>query len=160
MTFHLQDLSNMQTDSLIYDYFSMFLTTYNINKIDAQENNILVHLSTIKKPIVCVNCLSKKIIKHKKKNQFYFDIPILENRTGLQVEIQGYYCNNCNKTFQESLAYFSKSHRMTERLVEYIKNKSLKIPFTHIARQVGCSEGTVRKIYKNYIYFKNKMKNF
>ena len=86
--------------NLSVDYhFSKFLSSYSINKIDEQENNIFVHLSTIKKPIICVNCTSKKIRKHKKKNQFYFDIPIAENRTGLKIEIQGYYCNNCNKTF-------------------------------------------------------------
>lgn len=153
-----KDIKDIQINSLICNYFSKFLTTYNIDKINAQENNILVHLSTIKKPVVCVNCLSKKIRKHKKKNQFYFDIPITKKRTGLQIEIQGYYCNNCNKTFQESLTYISKSHRMTERLVKYIEKKSLKIPFTHIAKQVGCSEGTVRKIFKNYVYFKNKVK--
>jgi len=40
---------------------------------------------------------------------------------------------------------------MTNRLVKHIKEKSLQRPFTHLAEEVGCTEGTIRKIFKSHV---------
>ena len=39
---------------------------------------------------------------------------------------------------------------MTNRLVKYIEEKSLQRPFTHLAEEIGCTEGTIRKIFRNH----------
>jgi len=127
------------------------LPTYTINKIDEKEHDIIFHLFTIEKPTICINCHEKSLRKYRKRTQFYFDIPSRGKRVGLQIEIQSYLCKECNKSFQEPLEDISKSHNMTIRLVEYIENKSLQRPFTHLADEVGCVEGTIRKIFKNHV---------
>jgi transposase len=127
------------------------LPTYTINKIDEKEHDITFHLSTIEKPTTCINCQEKSLRKYRKRVQFYFDIPIREKRVGLQIEIQSYLCKKCNKSFQEPLEDISKSHNMTHRLVNYIEAKSLQRPFTHLADEIGCVEGTIRKIFKNHV---------
>lgn len=130
---------------------SLNLPTYAINKIDEKEHDIVFHLSTIEKPTICINCQEKSLRKYRKRTQFYFDIPSRGKRVGLQIEIQSYFCKECNKSFQEPLIDISKSHRMTARLVEYIELKSLQRPFTHLANEIGCVEGTIRKIFKNHV---------
>lgn len=127
------------------------LPQYSIIKIDEKEHDIIFHLNTIDKPTHCKFCNQKTIRKYRKRKQFYFDLPIRAKRVGLQIEVQSYLCKECNKSFIEELPKISKERSMTNRLLQYIEEKSLQRPFTHLAEEIGCTEGTIRKIFKLHV---------
>jgi transposase len=127
------------------------LSEYKLIKKDEKEHDIIFHLSTIEKPLDCKFCYQKTIRKYRKRNQFYFDIPSRGKRVGLQIEVQSYLCKECNKSFIEELPKINATRSMTNRLLRYIEEKSLQRPFTHLAEEIGCAEGTIRKIFKVHV---------
>ncbi len=130
---------------------SLDLAEYKLIKKDEKEHDIIFHLSTIVKPTDCKFCFQSSIRKYRKRNQFYLDIPSRGKRVGLQIEVQSYLCKECNKSFIEDLPEISKKRSMTIRLLNYIEEESLKRPFTHLAEEIGCTEGTIRKIFKIHV---------
>ncbi len=114
-------------------------------------HDIFFHLETLDKPKGCPLCTSVDIRKKDKLKNFYFDIPIRGKRVGLHIHAQRYLCKSCKKSFREQLPQIHPKHNMTARLVKYIKEKSLQRPFTHLAEEIGCTEGTIRKIFKAHV---------
>ena len=130
---------------------SLDLTEYKLIKKDEKKHDIIFHLSTIKKPTDCKYCNQETIRRYRKRNQFYFDIPIRDKSVGLQIDVQSYLCRECNKSFKEELPKIHAQRRMTTRLVKHIEEQSLQRPFTHLAEEIGCTEGTIRKIVKTHV---------
>ncbi len=124
---------------------------YEILKQEETEHDIFFHLETLEKPKCCLLCNSNIFRKHLNRKQFYFDLPVRTKRVGLYIKRQRYLCKECNKSFLEVLPKIHPKHNMTNRLVEYIEKKSLQRPFTHLAEEIGCTEGTIRKIFKSHI---------
>jgi transposase len=124
---------------------------YKVFKQEETHNDIFFHLETIEKPTTCPLCNTLDIRKKDKLKNFYFDIPIRAKRVGLTIHAQRYFCKTCKKSFREDLPQIHPTHNMTSRLVKYIKEKSLQRPFTHLAEEIGCTEGTIRKIFKSHV---------
>lgn len=124
---------------------------YKILETKETEHDIHISLVPLKKETNCKYCNSLNIRKKGKKKQFYFDIPNRNKRTGLTIEIQKYFCEDCKKTFQNSLALIAENQNLTQRALKYIQEQSLNRPFTHIAEEIGMSEGNIRKIFKAYV---------
>jgi transposase len=60
-------------------------------------------------------------------------------------------CKTCGKTFMETLPDVNPSRSMTERLVCWIGERSLKQTFTSIAEEIGVTEGTIRNVFSDYV---------
>jgi len=123
---------------------------YKILKQEETDHDIFFHLETIDKPSACLLCNSPDIRKKDKLKNFYFDIHVRGKRVGLSIYAQRYLCKSCKKSFKEVLPEIHSKHSMTNRLVKYIEEKSLQRPFTHLAEEIGCTEGTIRKIFRNH----------
>jgi transposase len=121
--------------------------------LETKENKYDIHISLVplKYETSCKYCNSLKIRKKGKKKQFYIDVPNRNKRTGLTIEIQKYFCKECKRTFQNNLPLIAENQRLTKRALKYIQEQSLNKPFTHLAEEVGMSEGNIRKIFKAYI---------
>ena len=76
------------------------------------------------------------------------DAPVHGKRVGLHVARQRYRCGKCGKIALQPLVLVDEKHKATTRLIDFIKDESLKRTFTSVARDVGLSEGTVRSIFK------------
>ncbi len=124
---------------------------YKLLKQEETDYDIFFHLESLKKPTHCLLCNSENIRKKDKLKNFYFDIPSRGKRVGLTIHAQRYFCKSCKKSFREVLPQIHTKHNMTERLVKYIEEKSLQRPFTHLAEEIGYTEGTIRKIFKSHI---------
>ncbi len=121
---------------------------YKILKQEELDHDIFFHLETLEKHTKCILCNSEDVRKKDKLKNFYFDISSRGKRVGLTIHAQRYYCKSCKRSFREVLPKIHPKHNMTERLVMYINEKSLQRPFTHLAEEIGCTEGTIRKIFK------------
>lgn len=124
---------------------------YKILKQEETEHDIFFHLESLKKVTFCTHCNSTNIRKKDKLKNFYFDIPIRAKIVGLTILAQRYFCKDCKKSSREELLQIHSKHNMTERLVKHIEEKSLQRPFTHLAEEIGCTEGTIRKIFKAHV---------
>ncbi len=123
---------------------------YKVFKQEETDHDIFFHLETIEKPTTCPFCNTLNIRKKDKLKNFYFDIHVRGKRVGLTIHAQRYFCKTCKKSFREDLPQIHPTHNMTNRLVKYIEEKSLQRPFTHLAEEIGCTEGTIRKIFRNH----------
>ena len=124
---------------------------YKILKQEETDHDIFFHLESLEKVTTCTYCHSLNIRKKDKLKNFYFDIPIRAKRVGLTIHAQRYLCKDCKKSFSEVLPEIHPKHSMTNRLVKHIEEKSLQRPFTHLAEEIGCTEGTIRKIFKAHV---------
>lgn len=125
--------------------------SYKILKQEETDFDIFFHLESLQKIAACTHCNSANIRKKDKLKNFYFDIPARAKRVGLTIHAQRYFCKDCKKSFRETLPEIHTKHTMTNRLVKHIEEKSLQRPFTHLAEDIGCTEGTIRKIFKAHV---------
>ena len=80
---------------------------------------------------------------------------LIEERNKLQ-EKTHYYCKTCGKEISRGAIYCSECVKETRRVVqdrpnrEELKQLIRAMPFTHIGKQYGVSDNTIRKWCKNY----------
>jgi len=67
------------------------------------------------------------------------------------VDTQRWRCQACGKTFMEPLPAVNAKREMTDRLVTWIGQQSLRRTFTSIAEDIGLDEKTVRNIFRDYV---------
>lgn len=102
----------------------------------------------------CVKCGAiGNLYRHGTKKLRYRDSPIRSTHVILEGTVQRYRCRVCGATFVQAQDGIDDTRRMTTRCVEYIQEQAFKVTFTHIAKHVGCTEGTVRNIASHYINF-------
>ena len=102
-----------------------------------------------------------KVFRHGTRSHNYRDIPILNDRILLVVEMQGFVCRGCNeprknRTFVQRIEGLDRERSMTTRCLEWIRTSCLDYTFRDIANACGCPERTVRDIAYEYIAEKNR----
>jgi transposase len=71
---------------------------------------------------------------------------------GIYIDTKRLRCQACGKTFSQSLPLLAENRMMTDRLVKWIGQQSLKRTFTSIADETGVvDEKTIRNIFRDYI---------
>ncbi|SBP89986.1 hypothetical protein THIARS_90136 [Thiomonas delicata] len=70
---------------------------------------------------------------------------------GIYVDTQRWRCQACGKTFMEPLPAINTKREMTDRLVVWIGQQSLRRTFASIAEDIGLDEKTVRNIFRDYV---------
>ena len=127
------------------------LNDYSILDTQEDDNNIYLKLFNETIPCGCKHCDHTFYTKKGTREQFYYDLPVRGKRVGLTIVVQGYKCRKCNKYFQDDMPMISKSHNMTDRLLDYIQERALSKPFTHISEETGVSESNIRNIFKKFV---------
>jgi len=72
-------------------------------------------------------------------------------RVGLYIDTRRYQCRTCNKTFYEALPEVDERRSMTRRLTVWMGKQAIRRTFASIAGEVGCTESTVRSVFRDYI---------
>jgi transposase len=76
----------------------------------------------------------------------YRDIPLREYVVIIELKLRRYRCKCCRKVFRQTAVGMDLKRAMTARCVEWIGHRSLRVPFSHLAKEIGCSESVVRDI--------------
>lgn len=84
------------------------------------------------------------------KKQYFDDCPLDGIPVRIRVTRQRYKCLNCLKPFFEPIHGLDDTRRATRRLVEFIARSALQRPFSHVARECGVHEKTVRQIARSF----------
>lgn len=76
----------------------------------------------------------------------YLDLPIEGVRARVKAHVQRYRCRACGKGVMQHLVGMEPGRRMTARLAAALVEAGIQAPMTHVARNFGCDEKTVRRL--------------
>jgi transposase len=99
----------------------------------------------------CPHCHSNHLAPWGAREQVFKDLPMHGKRVGIYIDTKRLRCQACDKTFSQQLPVLAEGRMMTERLVKWIGQQSLKRTFTSLAEETGAVEGTIRNIFRDYI---------
>jgi len=119
--------------------------------VDETQHDYHVRADVSNQPKACVACNSTHLIGHGRNEQVIRDMPTHGKRVGIYVDTRRWRCQACGKTFMEVLPAANGKREMTERLVRWIGQQSLRRTYASVAEEVGIDEKTVRNIFRDYI---------
>jgi transposase len=104
-------------------------------------------------PGYCGKCHSMfaKVYKHGTRQQLVHDLPAHGKRVGILLTRTRYRCQECGQTFLQRVMEVDDGKQMTNRLIRFIEQESLKRTFTSVAGAVGVDEKTVRNLFAAYV---------
>lgn len=124
---------------------------YSVTAVDYTDHDYHIKAETKSTPSNCPYCQSKNLVGFGRREQLVKDMPMHGRRVGLYVSTRRIKCQDCKKTFSESLPEVDDKRAMTKRLLAWIGKQAIKRTFTSIAEEVGITEGTVRIIFNDYV---------
>lgn len=125
------------------------LNGYRIKKVHENSYDINILLQRDVLINKCYNCGNEEAYKYGKRTVQYIDLPIRAKRVCLTIELQRYKCISCCTFYQDDTPHMSKYCKMSYRLEQYVLHQSTIRSFTHIANEIGVSEGNIRKLFKD-----------
>jgi len=98
----------------------------------------------------CTHCgVIGQYVRFGTRVQQYHDLPSHDKQVRINVNRPRLRCKACGKVFQQQLPYMDAEHFMTERLVIYIRQESMRKTFTSIAKSIGVNEKSIRLIFND-----------
>lgn len=136
----------------------MNFSLYNIDPqefkiIDRHEvdDNITYDLEPTEEPSVCEICGFETIKKHGTAVRHARDLSEYAKKVGLVIHSHRYYCLNCQSTWTPPFKSIDTRAKMTNRMREYIRKQSLKVPFSRIKDELDVSVPTIKGIFGDYV---------
>jgi len=127
------------------------LSAYTVTDIQEVEHDYHVYVIANHPPNICKHCHHSRLEGFGRHKQVIKDLPMHGKRVGMYIDTRRYRCKNCNKTFYEALPDINEKRCMTNRLVNWIGKQAINRTFASIADEVGIVEGTVRKVFSDYV---------
>lgn len=132
-----------------------------VDLVEENDHDYRVSAHLLHPPPACVFCGSVGELRpYGVREQRFMDLPIHAKRVGILVGRRRFKCHSCGRTFIEPLADMDETHRMTRRLLDFIRQESLQSTFTDVATRCGLDEKTVRLIFKEHIATLSKAYTF
>lgn len=116
-----------------------------------KDGNRLYRLSPIKLQRICPCCGGTGTIHGSANERKVRDLSSDDSLVGLIIQTNRYKCKNCGHTWVDSFESIDTSAKITNRMKEYIQNKSLGTPFKVLADDLGLSDTTIKRIFDEYI---------
>ena len=127
------------------------LPDYKVVRVEENDHDYHITAEVSNPPLVCPFCRSDALRGHGRNEQVIRDLPMHGKRVGIYVDTKRLRCQSCGKTFMEALPAVNAKREMTDRLVKWIGQQSLKRTFASIADDTGLDEKTIRNIFRDYI---------
>lgn len=102
-------------------------------------------------PTACPKCQSPRLYRHGLRRQHYADAPHFGEPTVLEVHRRRWRCRDCKTLFPDPLPGMDENRRATDRLIRFVRTRSLKYTFASIGRDVGLSDVSVRHIFNDWV---------
>jgi transposase len=127
------------------------LPDFKVQRVEESDHDYHVYAEASNTPRACGYCGSSRLIGHGRNEQVIRDLPTHGKRLAIYVDTRRWRCQNCGKTFMETLPAVNAKREMTDRLVKWIGQQSLKRTFASIADDTGLDEKTIRNIFRDYV---------
>ncbi len=129
----------------------LHLPAYRVLHVDTNDHDYHIAAEVVEPQKRCLHCFSDNLVGFGRREQMVRDLPMHGKRVGLYVNTRRFRCRGCGKTFYESLPEVDEKRLMTKRLVDWMGRQSIKRTFASLAEEVGCTEFTVRAVFRDYI---------
>lgn len=136
------------------------LPTYQVLKENETEHDFHIAAETKFPPTRCIHCDSDNLVGGGRQGIMIRDMLIRAKRVAIYVSARRLRCRECGKTFTEPLPDVAEGKRMTRRLYDWVADQSLKRSFISVAEDVGCTEGTVRGVFHEFVDYLDKTVEF
>lgn len=120
-------------------------------RVEESDYDYHVYAEVSNHPSICTACGADRLIGHGRNEQVIRDLPIHGKRLAIYVDTRRWRCQSCGKTFVEALPGVNAKRVMTDRLVKWIGQQSLKRMFASIADDAGLDEKTIRNVFRDYV---------
>ena len=127
------------------------LPQYRVLRVQETDHDYHVTAEPVDVTAACPHCQSDRLNSWGTREQVFKDLPMHGKRVGIYIDTKRLRCQACGKTFSQALPLLAENRMMTERLVKWIGQQSLKRTFTSLADETGVVEGTIRNIFRDYI---------
>lgn len=127
------------------------LPDFKVQRVEESDHDYHVYAEASNTPSACNHCSSSRLIGHGRNEQVIRDLPTHGKRLAIYVDTRRWRCQDCGKTFMEMLPAVNAKREMTDRLVKWIGQQSLKRTFASIADDTGLDEKTIRNIFRDYV---------
>ena len=127
------------------------LPCYKVLGITENEHDYHIDVEAIDPPTSCPHCQYSNLVGFGRREQMVKDLPMHARRVGLYIDTRRFRCRNCGKTFYEALPEIDEKRAMTKRLAQWMGKQAIKRTFASIAEEIGCTEFTVRSVFKDYV---------
>lgn len=127
------------------------LPDFKVQRVEESDHDYHVYAEASNPPGGCNACGSVRVIGHGRNEQVIRDLPTHGKRLAIYVDTRRWRCQDCGKTFMETLPAVNAKREMTDRLVKWIGQQSLRRTFASIADDTGLDEKTIRNIFRDYV---------
>lgn len=127
------------------------LPSYRVLKVDESAHDYHIRATPVVSQAVCPHCACERLTAWGTREQVFKDLPMHGKRVGIYIDTQRYRCQGCQRTFFQVLPDLAENRMMTDRLVRWIGDRSLKRTFASLAEETGVVEGTIRNIFRDYV---------
>lgn len=127
------------------------LSAYRVLHVESNEHDYHITAEAIETPGRCLHCFSNNLVGFGRREQMVRDLPMHGKRVGLYVNTRRFRCRGCGKTFYEPLPEIDEKRLMTRRLVDWMGKQAIKRTFASLSEEVGCTEFTVRAVFRDYV---------
>ena len=127
------------------------LPQYRVLRMEETDHDYHVTTEPVNVTSACPHCQSDRLTSWGTRDQVFKDLPMHGKRVGIYINTRRLRCQSCGKTFSQALPVLAENRMMTERLVAWIGQQSLKRTFTSLADETGVVEGTIRNIFRDYV---------
>ncbi|MHB1201319.1 MAG: ISL3 family transposase [Polaromonas sp.] len=128
------------------------LPQYRVLLVEESDHDYHVTAEPVRVTSACPHCRSARLTSWGARAQVFKDLPMHGKRVGIYISTRRLRCQSCGKTFSQALPALAENRMMTERLVKWIGKQALRRTFTSLADETGVVEGTIRNIFRDFIY--------
>lgn len=118
---------------------------------ELDDGNRLYELIPIEEQRVCPYCGGYGNKHGVSSDRRVRDMPDGITLVGLVIHTNRYKCKLCDNTWSDTFESIDANGKITNRMRDYIKNKSLDTPFKTLADQLGIADTTVKRVFDDYI---------
>ena len=127
------------------------LPDYKVVRVEETDHDYHITAEASNPPKACFACSSPRMAGHGRNEQVIRDLPSHGKRVAIYIDNRRWRCQDCGKTVMEVLPAVNSKREMTQRLVRWIGQQSLKRTFASLAEETGLDEKTIRNIFRDYV---------
>jgi transposase len=127
------------------------LADYKVVRVEENDHDYHITAEVSNPPKACLGCGSQHLAGHGRNGQVIRDLPSHGKRVAIYIDNRRWRCQGCGKTVMEVLPAVNSKREMTDRLVRWIGQQSLKRTFASLAEEAGLDEKTIRNIFRDYV---------